>query len=73
MNFLWIIQVLQLFLYTKSISKSIFPVLFNTWTAPQILGSTGANLLKFPRLRFLYTGRRVVYEKEQGLFEKRAR
>ena len=48
--FLWIIQVLQLFLYTKSISKSIFPVLFNTWTAPQILGSTGANLLKFPRL-----------------------
>jgi hypothetical protein len=24
MNFLWIIQVLQLFLYSKSISKSIF-------------------------------------------------
>jgi len=37
MNFLWITQVLQLFLYSKSISKSIFLVLFNSWTAPQFI------------------------------------
>jgi hypothetical protein len=32
MNFLWIIQVLQLFLYSKSISKSLFPIFFYSWT-----------------------------------------
>jgi hypothetical protein len=32
MNFLWIIEVLQLFLYSKSISKSLFPIFINSWT-----------------------------------------
>jgi hypothetical protein len=43
MNFLWIILVLQLFLYSKSISKSIFSVLFNSWTGPQIQRNLGVS------------------------------
>jgi hypothetical protein len=35
------------YLYTKSISKSIFPVLFNSWTTPQIQGSTGSSAQEF--------------------------
>jgi hypothetical protein len=48
MNFLWIIQVLQVFLYSKSISKSLFPIFFNSWTGPQFLDRSGARC-KFPK------------------------
>jgi hypothetical protein len=60
MDFLRIIQVLPLFLYSKSIAKSIFPVLFNFWTVPQILEKTGASAQLFLRRRGLCIGRRVI-------------
>jgi hypothetical protein len=59
MNFLWIIQVLQLFLYSKSISKSHFPIFFNSWTGRTNTEKVGVYSVKYTRHSLLPRGRRV--------------
>jgi hypothetical protein len=70
MNFLWIIQVLQLFLYSKSISKSFFLFSLIPGLGALLLETAGANSQISPRLRIPQRGRRVHSGKVRGLFCK---
>jgi hypothetical protein len=70
MNFLWIIQVLQVFLYSKSISKSIFPIFFNSWTGRTNTEKVEVYSVKSTRHRQHRCGLRVVLYKPWGLFCK---
>jgi hypothetical protein len=70
MNFLWIIQVLQVFLCSKSISKSLFLIFFNSRLGALIQRRSRFILLNLPDTGFPRNGRRVHFGETQGLFSK---
>ena len=70
MNFLWIIQVLQVFLYSKSISKSLFSIFFNSWTGRTNTEKVGVYYIKSTDTTMTRGGRRVHFGETHGLFSK---
>jgi hypothetical protein len=63
MNFLWIIQVLQLFLYSKSISKYIFLFSLIPGLGALIQRKSGFNSQNIPDSVHSENGRRVGFYK----------
>jgi hypothetical protein len=70
MDFLWIKQVLGLFLHIKIYFLNYFISFLTVWTRPQFPESAGTNVKEFPRLIAMPCGRRVHNTKPQGLFSK---
>jgi hypothetical protein len=70
MHFLWITQVLGLFLLIKIYFLIYFISFPTVWTTPQFPESAGTNVKEFPRLIAMPCGRRVHNTKPQGLFSK---
>jgi hypothetical protein len=70
MNFLCILQVSRIVFALKTNSYNYFSISNLLWTGPRIPEKSGFTVKEFLRLGNSRRGRRVIYEKVQGLFTK---
>ena len=67
MSLIWIKQVYGIVFVLRIIFKCYFSI---SWIVHQILESAGTVLQEFPRHSVTRGGRRVYYNKTEGLFRK---